>query len=482
MRITGNLWPAFCLATAAFALPVAATSAHDLGRSTLHPQNGWGAYGAGVTGGSAATMEQTYVVTNRQELIAALNNGVYPPPSSTPSNEPKIIYVSGTIDANVDDTDQPLACADYYRNGYTVEAFLATYDPAVWGRVPPTGPLEDARIASRNAQQARVRVRVGSNTTIVGLDRNALIKGAWFDIRGTANVANSRSNIIVRNLTFRDTYDCFPEWSPTDGVLGSWNAQYDSISLRDTNNVWIDHNQFEDCDTKDANQLLGRTPECCGRKDAQEQLLGRTPECCGRKDAQEQPNHFGVLYQVHDGLLDITNASDLVTVSWNRFREHDKTMLIGSSDSAVADRGKLRVTLHHNVFERIGQRAPRVRFGQVHLYNNYYDLRSTPHYQYSWGVGSESAVYAEENFFLADRPFTPDQIIERFNGTALSASGTLLIGPRVRNPVDVVAAWNAVNAPDLGFDVGWMPTLNHELLPSWTTPLLVPLLAGPVFK
>jgi hypothetical protein len=39
-----------------------------------------------------------------------------------------------------------------------------------------------------------------------------------------------------------------------------------------------------------------------------------------------------------------------------------------------------------------------------------------------------------------------------------------------------------VNDPDLGFDVGWVPTLNHGLSPAWTTPLLVPLLAGPVFK
>jgi len=433
-----------------FAFVFAAASnvfAHDLGRATLHQQNGWAAFGAGVTGGSAATASQTYTVTNRRELIAALNNGAYPA-SSTPSNEPKIIYVRGTIDANVDDNHQPLSCSDYYRNGYTLEAFLATYDPTVWGRVAPSGPLEDARITSRNVQQARVRIRVGSNTTIVGLDKNAILKGAWFDIRGTANVANSRSNIIIRNLTFRDTYDCFPEWSPTDGALGSWNAQYDSISLRDTNNVWIDHNLFEDRDTRD----------------------------------QKQPDHFGVLYQVHDGLVDITNASDLVTLSWNRFREHDKVMLIGSSDGALADRGKLRVTLHHNVFERVGQRVPRVRFGQVHLFNNYYDVRSTPTYQYSWGIGIESAIYAEENFFVGERALTPDRLISRLNGTVLSASGTLLIGPRVRNPVDIVAAWNDLNDPDLSFDAGWTPTLNYELLPGWTTPLLVPLLAGPVFK
>jgi pectate lyase len=433
---------------AAIAAPMH-VSAVDLGRDVLGPNNGWAASGAGVTGGSNAAPEQTYTVTNRAELIAALNNGVSSSTSpSNPSNEPKIIYVSGTIDANVDDSNQPLSCNDYYRNGYTLEAFLATYDPAVWGRVAPTGPLELARVASQAAQQARVRIRVGSNTTIVGVGRNATIKGVWLDIRGTANVANSRSNVIIRNLTFVDTYDCFPQWAPTDGALGSWNAQYDSVSLRDTNNVWIDHNRFEDRATADATQ----------------------------------PNHFGVLYQVHDGLLDITNASDLVTVSWNRFENHDKVMLIGSSDGAVADRGKLRVTLHHNLFKDVGQRAPRVRFGQVHLYNNYYDIRNTENYQYSWGVGIESAIYAEENFFLATRTTTPDQILERLNGTAAFASGTLLVRPRVRNPVDVVAAWNAVNDPDLSSDVGWVPTLNHELLPAWTTPLLVPLLAGPIFR
>ncbi|HET9445686.1 MAG TPA: hypothetical protein VFO35_05475 [Steroidobacteraceae bacterium] len=424
-----------------------ANNQRDLGRETLHPENGWAASGSGVTGGSAAVDAQIYTVTNRAELIAALNNGVTSSTSpSNPSNEPKIIYVKGAIDANVDDANQPLTCPDYYRNGFTIEQFLATFDPAVWGRNPPSGPVEAARVASQQAQQARVRIRPGSNTTIVGLGRDATIRGAWLDIRGTAGVANSRTNIIVRNITFQDTFDCFPAWAPTDGALGAWNSQYDSISLRDTNNVWIDHNTFEDRATADSTL----------------------------------PLRFGVIFQVHDGLLDITNASDLVTVSWNRFRNHDKMMLIGSSDTAAADRGKLRVTLHHNLFDGVGQRAPRVRFGQVHVYNNLYDLRSTPNYVYSWGVGIESALFAEENFFIAERAFTVDQIIERLNGTTASVSGTLVIGPRVRNPVDVIAAWNAVNDPDIGFDAGWTPTLNHELLPAWTTPLLVPLFAGPL--
>ena len=43
----------------------------------------------------------------------------------TPSTVPKIIYVDGSIDFNVDDANQPLSCVDYYRNDYTREAFLA---------------------------------------------------------------------------------------------------------------------------------------------------------------------------------------------------------------------------------------------------------------------------------------------------------------------------------------------------------------------
>lgn len=52
------------------------------------------------------------------------------------------------------------------------------------------------------------------------------------------------------------------------------------------------------------------------------------------------------------------------------FAEHDKTMLIGADPSHVGDRC-IRVTIHHCFFDGTRQRHPRVRFGKVHLYNNY---------------------------------------------------------------------------------------------------------------
>ncbi|RPI30973.1 MAG: pectate lyase [Chloroflexota bacterium] len=427
--------------------PGTAGSKPDLGHEALAANDGWGSYGPGVTGGALAAPEQVYTVTNRQELVAALNNGVYPPVSSTPSNLPKIIYVAGTIDANVDDNNQPLTCEDYAQGGFTWESFLAKYDPETWGRVTPGGPLEAARGDSRNAQQARVRIRVGDNTTIVGLDKHATMRGVWLDIRGSRSGANQtpRHNIIIRNLTFEDTYDCFPAWSPTDGALGAWNAEYDSISLRESVNVWIDHNTFRDRETSDG----------------------------------LAPLYFGVLFQRHDGLVDITNASDLVTVSWNRFEDHDKVMLIGSSDSTLYDTGRLRVTLHHNLFDGTGQRTPRVRFGQVHVYNNYYKFINDLSYVYAWGVGIASQIYAENNAITTDQSIAPAGLIGVYRGTMLYETGTSMNGTPGNEFVDVVAEFNALFDPDLSPSVSWAPALFTSIDPTQRVIPLVESGAGP---
>ena len=414
------------LAFAAVCATVLASASHrDLGREVLEPGDGWASVGEGVTGGAAASEDYVFVVRNRAEFAAAI--------TAAPAGTPRIIYVDGTIDANVDADNSPLACEDYYRNGYTLEGFLAFYDPAgEWGPNPPAntaGSLEAARRASASAQSARIRFRVPDNTTIVGVDRRARIRGAWLDLRGSSS--SRRRNIIIRNIAFEDVYDCFPAWTPgrnADGTWtgsGAWDSEYDAISLRETERVWIDHNDFRDVDTIDSGL----------------------------------PVIFGAKYQIHDGLVDVTNASDRVTVSWNRFSDHDKTMLIGSSDSATADTGRLRVTLHHNLFENVGQRAPRVRFGQVHVYNNVYKVSADTNYQSSWGAGLESQIYAENNYFEMSQSFGPMEVIDGKKGTRLSAVGNCWTEKAGCEVLDLVAEWNKNFDPDLAVDAGWRPTL-----------------------
>ena len=76
-----------------------------------------------------------------------------------------------------------------------------------------------------------------------------------------------------------------------------------------------------------------------------------------------------------DGLLDITNESDFVTVSWSRFSQHHKTMLINSGTSQPEDMGKLNTTIHHCWFDGSDTRNPRVGYGKVHVFNCLYSGR-----------------------------------------------------------------------------------------------------------
>lgn len=397
------------------ATPSAAALA--IARQTLPANDGWAADGTGTTGGSAADSAHVFVVRNRSELVAALGGDNT---TNATNATPKIIFISGGIEANVDDNNQPLTCASYADPAYSQEAFLAAYDPAVWGRTTkPSGALEDARNQSAKNQEARVMVYVGSNTTIVGL------RGS--KITGMNLMISKADNVIVRNVTMEDAHDCFPSWDPTDGSAGNWNSKYDTLSVIGSTHVWVDHSSFSD----------------------------------GNNTDETQPLYFGRPYQVHDGALDITKAADLVTVSYCKFFDHDKTMLIGSTNTVGADLNKLRVTLHHNWYANVGQRAPRVRFGKIDMYNNYFQITDEDTYNYSWGVGVYSAIYAENNFVLRSADVALEDIVYNWGGTGMTEIGTLVrVGTQPPQAVSLLGAYNTAKDPDLGTDAGWTPTLR----------------------
>ncbi|MFI8188171.1 polysaccharide lyase family 1 protein [Streptomyces sp. NPDC085946] len=391
----------------------AQAQARDIGRDTLPAHDGWAAHGTGTTGGAAADDAHVYTVTDRAGLVRALDGG---------SDTPKIIKIAGTVDANTDDDGGRLDCADYATGGYDLKKYLAAYDPRTWGTARPSGPQEEARRASAARQAERVELAVGSHTTLVGLGSSAVLKGASLRVDGAHNV-------IVRNLDLRDAYDCFPAWQPNTGGLGDWKAAYDNLWLRGATHVWVDHVTASDR---------------------------------GHLD-EDEPSCFGRNYLRHDGLLDITNGSDLVTVSWSRFADHDKAMLIGNSDTATGDRGRLRVTLHHNEFEAVVQRAPRVRFGQVHVYNNRYVVPDDAHdHRYALGVSTESAVHAENNAFTTPGHVEAADLVKSWNGTALHATGTLFNGYPV-DLLDIHNAYNSGSERDLTADVGWTPALHGPI-------------------
>ncbi|MDX3688447.1 pectate lyase [Streptomyces sp. AK04-4c] len=409
----------------AVSLPAQASTPHGKGaeRTVLAPGDGWAAAEGSTTGGAKATPDHVYTVTNRAELIAAFEDA---------GDAPKIVRIAGTVHGNSGAAGTPIGCEAYQQDGYTLEKYLAAYDPEVWGRDEvPSGPLEDARVASAKRQAAAVNVNVPSNTTLIGAGKDATVVGASLQVKNV-------SNVIIRNLTFEDTYDCFPQWDPTDGDTGHWNSEYDNLVVYGSRHVWVDHNTFSDGDRPDA----------------------------------DQPRYFDELFQQHDGLFDIVRGADLVTVSWNVLKDHDKTMLIGNSDGAGADdRGKLRVTLHHNLFKDVNERAPRVRFGQVDSYNNHFVATAGAAYGYTYGIGAESHLVAEHNAFSVPKGFDKATILKKWSESSLTAGDNYVNGRRT----DLIAVHNAgVPAEQLTEGAGWTPTLRTRT----DHPLVVPLLVG----
>jgi pectate lyase len=220
---------------------------------------------------------------------------------------------------------------------------------------------EGVPYANTGDQAIRGAIRLKSNTSLIGAGPGAGIVNGHIQLVGV-------SQVIIRNLKIVAPCDVGPVWDPTDGSKGAWNSAYDAIGISGSDHIWIDHNTFTDAPMTD--NLL--------------------------------PIENGQLKQCHDGAVDITNASDYVTVSYNVFGEHHKNNLIGSGDSATADEGKLRVTFSNNVFRNVSSRAPRVRYGQVHLFNNYFTgSKDTAVYEnlYSIGAGYNAKILSHSNVF-----------------------------------------------------------------------------------
>lgn len=133
-----------------------------------------------------------------------------------------------------------------------------------------------------------------------------------------------------------------------------------------------------------------------------------------------------------DGQIDIVRGSDYVTVSWCKFiytdpgNDHRLSSLIGSSsENEAEDSGRLNVTFHHNWWSDLSHgRMPRVRFGKVHVFNNYYSIPD--HGGYGIVAAWESQLLVENNYFhLVNDPYTVTDV-GAGNPGRLKAVGNIL--------------------------------------------------------
>lgn len=169
---------------------------------------------------------------------------------------------------------------------------------------------------------------------------------------------NRAHNVIVRNMKM----GLLPGGGDADAITIEGNG-----TNGDVENVWIDHNE-----------LFSSTKS----------------DCEGAGDTE------------FDGLIDIKKGARRITISYNYLHEHQKTSLLGHSDSDDMQR---YVTYHHNRFENVASRTPLQRYGYVHLFNNYFGHITSSGINLRMGaVGLIEANYFEHAVNPVTSRYSPD--------------------------------------------------------------------------
>lgn len=244
-----------------------------------------------------------------------------------------------------------------------------------------------------------VTIKHGANITILGEGEFGELENVGLNIR-------DYKNVIIRNLKIHEVF--YPN---------------DAITIDECQHVWVDHNE----------------------------LYSKIGE--------------GIGVDTYDGLLDIKNGSKYVTASWNKIHHHMKTSLIGHTDNAAQEviDSQFRITYHHNYFHDTDGRNPSIRWGAIHLYNNYFENIS------DYGIAVRQGAHAKlenNHYHSVYVPITTN----KFDGEGyVCESGTLYSGT-------CSEANNSITQIDCGF---WndLPYL-YNLEPTNTVALMVDLYAG----
>ncbi|MDB1088487.1 hypothetical protein PJ985_13015 [Streptomyces sp. ACA25] len=188
----------------------------------------------------------------------------------------------------------------------------------------------DTKVSEATFSRSKFDVKDVSHVSVLGTGNGGEIEGIGFTV-------SRADNIVFRNLEIHHV------------------RQGEGTAIEVTNNshnVWIDHNEFY-------------------------------------SERENAPNK-----DYYDGLVDIKRNAEYVTVSWNYFHDHWKTMLLGHTDNESLKPD--RVTYHHNWFRNVNSRIPLIRYADVHMMNNLFqDVTGS-----AVNARMGARVMVEGNYFL----------------------------------------------------------------------------------
>jgi pectinesterase len=174
-------------------------------------------------------------------------------------------------------------------------------------------------------------IKVQSDRTIVGAGTAGHIVGGGFFLGPGVH------NVIIRNLTIRDSYQ---------GVWNDKDHDFDAIQMDGAHHVWIDHND---------------------------------------------------LRHMADGLIDVRKDSTNVTVSWNKLSDNNKTFGIGWTENVKTD----ITVHHNWFRETEQRNPSTDNAAHAHLYNNFLEDAAGTGIKSSYGNYSRgrTAMVLENSYF-----------------------------------------------------------------------------------
>jgi pectinesterase len=217
-------------------------------------------------------------------------------------------------------------------------------------------------------------IKVQSDKTIVGSGTSGHIVGGGFFLGSGVH------NVIIRNLTIRDSYQ---------GVWNDKDHDFDAIQMDGAHHVWIDHND---------------------------------------------------LRHMADGLIDVRKDSTNVTVSWNKLSDNNKTFGIGWTENVKTD----ITIHHNWIRETEQRNPSTDNAAHAHLYNNFLEDAPGTDITSSYGNYSRGAtkMVLENSLFQGFKnPVIKDSgaaVVQRgnsFSGTSgRNESGGTAFDPKTYYP------------------------------------------------
>ncbi|GEC09253.1 hypothetical protein SSP24_69080 [Streptomyces spinoverrucosus] len=174
-------------------------------------------------------------------------------------------------------------------------------------------------------------IKVASDKTIVGSGTAGQIAGGGFFL------GNGVHNVIIRNLTIRDSYQ---------GVWNDKEHDFDAIQMDGAHHIWIDHND---------------------------------------------------LRHMADGLIDVRKNSTNITVSWNKLSDNNKAFGIGWTENVVTD----ITIHHNWIRETEQRNPSTDNAAHAHLYNNFLEDTAGTAISSSYGnyARGKTSMVLENSYF-----------------------------------------------------------------------------------